>query len=383
MLREAYNAHRTGLITGLLSAIWVGVTLLALLLSPSSLAALAPPALLALLTFALPPVRPHRPAFAIVVAGTALFLPGLEGAVRLRYFGLAAITDATSYAPWDGDKVGPGAFNGRYRGGKTTINQKGYRGPEIAPERPEGAARVMITGTSITFGMGVDDDDIYASVLEKNLTSKGTRAQVINLGVLGATSLKRLRLVEELLPVYKPEVVIIELHPGDLQLAFGEGNADIGQTSQKPSWVERNSFAAWGLYPPPNLRERLARFIPAFAPPKAPPAQGPTKKVGDAFFALAERGKAEGFSVVAFRVCGMHDFGAPPPETAVWAETSQKLEALGGAAVDTHGLFHAGEMPDDFIIFPGDLHPNREAHRRFAGALTPTVARLIEAQRAR
>ena len=64
------------------------------------------------------------------------------------------------YDPWP--SKGIGAY----------INEHGFRGPEIAKEKPVNTFRVFLVGTSTTFGSGSDDKTQIFSVLQKKFDEK-------------------------------------------------------------------------------------------------------------------------------------------------------------------------------------------------------------------
>lgn len=67
--------------------------------------------------------------------------------------------------------------------GRITINSLGLRGPETTLEKPLGKKRVLILGDSFTFGTYVDQEEVYARVLERLLHASGyEEAEVINAG---------------------------------------------------------------------------------------------------------------------------------------------------------------------------------------------------------
>lgn len=75
-------------------------------------------------------------------------------------------------------------------------------------------ARVLIVGTSLTAGLGLDPDSAYPAVLQRLADSSGYRVTVVAAGLSGETSAGALRRVEWLLkePV---DVVVIESGAND------------------------------------------------------------------------------------------------------------------------------------------------------------------------
>lgn len=70
-------------------------------------------------------------------------------------------------------------------GNRLTINTLGFRGREITEKKPNNVTRIMILGDSYAWGYGVADDEVFPSVLEKDLNQTGRRFEVLNTGVSG------------------------------------------------------------------------------------------------------------------------------------------------------------------------------------------------------
>ncbi len=90
---------------------------------------------------------------------------------------------------------------------------EGQTGPDSTSVA--GAARVLIVGTSLTAGYGLDNpDDSYPSVLQRMADSAGYRISIQNAGLSGETSAGALRRIDWLLRD-KFDVVVIETGAND------------------------------------------------------------------------------------------------------------------------------------------------------------------------
>src|SRR5262245_63632302 len=58
--------------------------------------------------------------------------------------------------------------------------------PAVAPAAD--ARRIVFLGDSLTAGLGLDEDQAYPAVIERELAEAGTQVHVINAGVSGDTS---------------------------------------------------------------------------------------------------------------------------------------------------------------------------------------------------
>ena len=77
------------------------------------------------------------------------------------------------------------------------INSLGFRGPEVELEKPDGVTRILSLGESSAFGDGVQWDEAFAPVLERELRQRGQDVQVWNGGVRAWSSVQSLRFVEQ------------------------------------------------------------------------------------------------------------------------------------------------------------------------------------------
>jgi hypothetical protein len=91
-----------------------------------------------------------------------------------------------------------------------SVNAHGYRGRAFDPTSQ--APTVIVLGDSIAMGMGVDDDETFASVLESRLRGG---AQVLNWGVLGYNTIEAVEIFKRRVDGYDPEVVVLAFHPND------------------------------------------------------------------------------------------------------------------------------------------------------------------------
>ncbi len=63
-----------------------------------------------------------------------------------------------------------------------TTNNLGLRGKDITLAKPPGVRRILVLGDSYTFGVYVEDDEVYPALLENFLQDRGFPVQVLNAG---------------------------------------------------------------------------------------------------------------------------------------------------------------------------------------------------------
>jgi hypothetical protein len=174
-------------------------------------------------------------------AGLRLFLSivsillGLTAAeIGLRVAGIAP-PEVRSYDPVRGWQLRPGAVGLQRSEGhaRVTINDGGFRGPEVLIAKPPGVLRIAVLGDSFTEAMHVPYEETFCSVIERNLTScplGGRRAQVLDFGVSGYGTGQELLTFRQQAGRYAPDVVV---------LAFFAGNdvSDNSAALDSESWL--------------------------------------------------------------------------------------------------------------------------------------------------
>ena len=135
-------------------------------------------------------------------------------------------------------KMRPGSVTvpERYGDIHYSFNRDGYRDGEPRPA----ARRIVVLGDSVSFGLGVDQDEIYPAVLERRLNA-GRRQDwdVINLAIFAYNTADELESLRTDGLKHRPELVILEFYMNDFSI---------------PSAGSKGAPAP----PPPSLLNRLA-----------------------------------------------------------------------------------------------------------------------------
>ncbi len=128
---------------------------------------------------------------------------------------------------------GPGGPGSRFKmrpGGVTVperygdigyrFNEDGYRDGEPRP----GARRIMLLGDSVSFGLGVDQDEIYPALLEERLNApdvggrSGRPWDVINLAIFAYNTADELLALKEDGLKHRPELVLLQFYMNDFAI---------------------------------------------------------------------------------------------------------------------------------------------------------------------
>lgn len=258
-------------------------------------------------------------------AGSIRDLIQLTGDSAPPYFELRPGLD-TTYASW-----------GRGVPTRVHTNTLGFRDPERPASRPDGMRRVIATGDSITFGIGVDDEQSYPRHLQSRLTESGAKdIEVWNAGVPGYAMADHLGLLRKRLLPLKPDVVLLQLSRNDNALPM----------PLSPWFLESlrySGFARVWMIFRFNFVEDPALFGQSFA------AYVDECRRAGVRLVLLHEGLPEENRADVFRLAGEH--GIP-------------LVEIGG---------------DAYPKLPDDPHYDPEGNRRVAARLVPEVLAALAA----
>jgi len=98
-------------------------------------------------------------------------------------------------------------------------NSFGLRSPEVTLPKPAGVFRILLLGDSFTFGLRVQDDEVFARKLEQRLHDEYGLAsvEVVNAGVLSYCPLLEYLQYRLHLHVLEPDLVILNFDMSDVQ----------------------------------------------------------------------------------------------------------------------------------------------------------------------
>lgn len=95
------------------------------------------------------------------------------------------------------------------------INSLGFRDRPWEISRSEETFRLLAIGDSFTFGMGVELEQSWPKVLERDLRERGMNVEIANLGSPGASPADYSKTAARAIPLLKPDMVLIAILQGD------------------------------------------------------------------------------------------------------------------------------------------------------------------------
>jgi lysophospholipase L1-like esterase len=96
-------------------------------------------------------------------------------------------------------------------------NSFGVRDRDYPTEKAAGVGqRMLVLGDSMTFAEGVEAEETYPKLLERALAGgNGRHHEVINAAIRGYGTDQELLLFEKLIPIYRPDVVLLGFYAGN------------------------------------------------------------------------------------------------------------------------------------------------------------------------
>jgi tetratricopeptide (TPR) repeat protein len=158
-----------------------------------------------------------------------------------------------------------------------SIDRHGWRTPAFQDEKPADTLRVVVTGDSSTFGLGLAEEEHWPALLRRALTGLAEgdepprRIEVINAAVTGySTHQNRLQIERDVLPLRPDLVLLMMTGVNDTKLLQGPG--DLALFTEQRAWWRGffRSHVACAL----GLGERGYLPWPAETPPTAAAGAG-------------------------------------------------------------------------------------------------------------
>src|SRR6185369_4565386 len=195
----------------------------------------------------------------LVIGGTLAGLLLAEITLVLFYPQKVGVTGAlvnffVQYDPdlgWVNRKGASGKLNppdDRLPSTQIKINDEGFRGRELPLPKPKGIKRILVLGDSNAFGYGVNEEERFSNLLEKQLVGYET----VNLGVFGYGTDQEAILLEREGLRFSPDLVILAFIPGDLT----DNMSSIHSGVSKPYCSLENSRIKLNNVPVPRPGER-------------------------------------------------------------------------------------------------------------------------------
>jgi len=269
-------------------------------------------------------------------------------------------------------------------GAVTTTDGRGYRGPAWDDARAGAECRVLCLGDSVTFGLGVEDDETFPARLEALLREGGREAAVYNAGVPGYDTVQEGAVLERLRDVVRPDVVVVGWLPNDVtepsvlardQVQVLEGYLvdDVEEFREWRGRIDHRGLYASALYRFMRVRTKLLQEALGADDGDWPGLDGDLSYSTDPLRAIAARARELGAAPVLVLF---------PREEEVRGDTDVDHHAAvadlgreaGYAVVDLAAAWVAAGPRDDRYLPRDGVHLTASGYAEAAGRVAPVVA---------
>ena len=239
----------------------------------------------------------------------------------------------------------------------------GARGADLDPmdTRPT----LLVVGDSVTLGWGVREADTFTAQLAQ---PDGEQSwQTVNAAVIGYGIDQDLGRLEQLLPLVKPQAVLLGYYPNDPE--GPESTPGLGG----PRWSRLWALVAPGLN---------SLFVKAGASQTATQHHRALHEPGSAGWQRVVTGYARLSRICADAhvPCGVLLLPELQTQPYPLADVHERLAAearQNGLAVLDLAPTVAGLTPQSLWVAPDDSHPNAEGHHRYAAAIRKFLPSLV------
>ena len=257
-------------------------------------------------------------------------------------------------------------------------NSLGMREREVSLEKQSGVFRIAVLGDSYTMGSGVRAEDVYSRVLERKLNAVGETPhyETLNFGVGGYGLADYLATLEHVALEFDPDLVIVGLCSNDAVAPTAEKASSEFVVKPVAHPFFRLTFVD-DAFARRELTRRLAvagREAGQATGREPPPRRKPMKtaiELSDhvlAYFRKIARVCRE--RKIALAIVYLADSSGYPRDRKHGVVFRTIARRFNTPYLDMFPLF-SDVTPGELSIFEGDIHPNADAHARFAEALSP------------
>lgn len=233
----------------------------------------------------------------------------------------------------------------KFQGVSVKTNSCGLRSPEIPLTKSPNTFRIAILGDSFAFGWGVEQDQSFASVIERTLntyTAGNPKVEVLNFGVPGYSTFQEVASFLEKGLDFDPDAVLLYFIDNDFGLPFfinnygGNGNMMSSQQFSRLSWTRQD----------PNIQNRLEKLWKAL---------DPNKWLNHLADISSQRG-IKVYATINHRRKWQADY------RKLWALRKNKNIKFIPLPKDLQRYFKTKNFPEGSLSLPNDPHPSALKH---------------------
>jgi hypothetical protein len=274
-------------------------------------------------------------------------------------------------------------------------NGLGFRERDFVTPKPPDTFRVMVLGDSLTWGVGLAEEQRYSRLLEQQLQQRLTNRNVegLNFGLRGVATVHERDSLLQLADVVQPDCVVVGFCVNDPQPRRQSYAVEMERF--RPVFAALGVLNEYGLARTAGFlhkrTDQLLRNVGLV--PQWPEALDRTYALDSAEWLAFEQALSDIRELCARRgltrpvfvplLQGSGDFNEPDPLLAKFVAWSAQAEAAarhhGFETVDMLASFK-GQGFRNRHVNPWDQHPSAECNRIYASHLADAIAPLVAGQ---
>ncbi len=324
-----------------------------------------------------------RKYFAVFLALTICFFALGEGFFRVHTFGWQGLSSRFNPAQPFSRQGGFARDESTYTylkpgesfdaGVRVTLNSRGFRDREHATEKPAGVFRIVMIGSSLSYGHGVEQSARFLDVLESKLNKSralGKPVETISLSMTLYKFSDMLGVLRDEAPKYRPDLILVEIGDRNHLAEQGAyGRWDYWERAAGPWWHPLmrfpTTFSFFAQVFDSLFRADAAGKVPRWTSKD----EGPKLEQG-----LRQLAKLAGRTPVGLVYLA---FPIDSDGRVIPTDRRSRIQAILEAGhpelanlslIDTTSAIE-GIPARDLIIYPGDWHPNAFANEKYAEAI--------------
>ncbi|MFH1245218.1 MAG: SGNH/GDSL hydrolase family protein [Candidatus Omnitrophota bacterium] len=250
---------------------------------------------------------------------------------------------------------------GRLQNTEISINSAGFRDKEYLIPKPKDVYRIIVLGSSITFGWGVSEDKTYVSLVEKYLEERtGKRVELINAAVPNYNTVREIEsFFEKCLP-FDPDMVILSYFLNDPEI----------QQVKSGNFFLKNSQTAvllWSKCQQVSRRMGVKEELSAYYERLYSEDYAGWQQCRQSMRKLMLYSKENNVDVLVAMIPDMHNLQNYPFKN-IHEFVRKKASELGFSFLDFYDSLKDVRACEIWAM-PGDPHPNAKGHAIMADAL--------------
>ena len=245
-------------------------------------------------------------------------------------------------------------------GVEVSLNKMGHRGPDIDFSLPD--QKILVLGSSITLGWGVDEANTFTATLENLLNSSNQKkTRVINAGIGNYNSYYQMQLLKDQIATVGPDLVVLQYFLNDAEPNPVQKNSLLLQNSLFLAFLY-DKFAAiqYRLSGGGTLEDHYEKIYTDNSPS--------WQRAQNDLLAMKEMTEKHSAKFVVMLVPEFFNLDPKGPFKGFHNQIKQTLQGLNIHTIDTYDTFSKRFFKKEKEVWVSDTdrHPNKEGHRIMA-----------------